>query len=161
MFGKSQKEPQRLKEDLLEVGLERHRKATKGLPVWLTEYGGWLLICLVALVVIGPLWLMRDAFDIKPMPVAPAVQLTVGEPTLAWLEGSISELRSVKVSVANSSAVDAQGVRVVAVIREQAVVLSGPQRIQSGSSAVFAGAVAITFRSGDPFRIDASCINCR
>lgn len=161
MFGKRQKEPQRLKEDLLEVGLERHRKATKGLPVWLTEYGAWLLICLLALVIFGPLWLMGGGPGAKPMPTAPVAQLIVGEPTLVWSEGSMSQLRSVKVSVANPSAVDAQEVRIVAVIREKGFILAGPGKIQSGKRAVFSGAVATTFMSGDPFRIDASCGNCR
>jgi hypothetical protein len=160
-MGKKHKEPLRLKEDTLEVGLERYRKGDRNRNSWFVVNAPWIAIGALVLVAIGPLWLMRGFFSPMPDAAAPVARLTVGAPTLVWVEGSSSQLQSVRVSVANSGAVHASGVKIVARIRGRNFVLAGPDTIDSGDGEVFSGITDTVYRSGDAIDVTASCSNCR
>ncbi len=158
-MAKKHKEPLQLKEDTLEVGLERYRKADRNRASWLLLNAPWILIGALVLIVVGPLWLMGGGSDSPPG--TPSARLKAGEPTMVWVEGSTSQLRSVRVSVANTSAVNATGVKVVALIRGKSFDLAGPDLITSGEGEVFSGPAETVFRSGDAVEIVPSCSNCR
>jgi hypothetical protein len=158
---KKQKEPLQLKEDTLEVGLDRHRRRDRDRSSWFSERAPVIFIVLFFVGVVGPFWLMRGWFDSAPPQSGPRPRLVAGEPTLVWAEGSASQLRSVRVSVVNTGSVNATGVKVWALLRGKRFSLSGPDVIDAGDGEVFSGVVDAVFRSGENAEIAATCANCQ
>jgi len=159
-MSKNKKEPLQLKQEELEVGLERYRKDKNRPPGWAFEYGPWIVIGLVAALLLLPMIFMGGGGNDSQAPTSYAV-LVPGMPMKVWAEGSTTQLRSVKVSVANSGVVAARGVVVTAIIRGREFNLPGVSVIESGRSEAFSGPVDTPFKQGDELVIKAICATCQ
>jgi hypothetical protein len=154
------KEPLQLKPDELEVGLDRYRKDKRRPPGWAFDFGPWIVVGGCVLVVVMSMLFWRRKAEQDPNVLAQSAALSVGVPMKVWAEGSTTQLKSVKVSVANTGAGAAADVVVVASLRGRQYTLSGASRIESGTSEIFAGSVEGTLKPGDEVSIVASCGNC-
>ena len=157
-----QKEPLQLKEDTLEVGLDRYRKSSKSLPAWILDRGPAAVIGGLLLIVLGPLCILKGYFGPgSEPPPGPNARLTlVSEPMKVWAEGSDKQIKSVSVQVANSGPVQAKNVSVIVAIRDKEFQLRGPTTIPSGKTESFEGEAQINMRSGDAVAVGATCSNC-
>jgi hypothetical protein len=161
MVKRDTKRPTGPTRDPMEVGLARHRKdKARELPVWMEEYGSWLIIgALVLFVVLG-----AGVFSLLagPPPLPPAAQLVVSYgPVKVWGEGAGTRLNSVSLKVRNVGAVQAEGVTVALTVPGRSFPLTGPAVLAVGAESEFAGPINVTFAANEQLSIAVQCVNCR
>ena len=152
------------KEEVLEVGLERYAKPTSRVPSWLVNYGVWIFVAIVGLIVVLPFSVFgsRSIFGgSAPTPQGPPAQLSIiSGPSKIWMEGSRSKLKSVQVKVGNRSSGDAADVEIIASVRGELFRLEGPISLPSGKVAQYAGPVEVSIGENDSVNLFLRCANC-
>ncbi|MEY4700349.1 MAG: hypothetical protein RL326_536 [Pseudomonadota bacterium] len=151
-------------EETFEVGLDRHMKQESRLPAWLVDYGIWIFVGFLFLIIVLPYSVFgsRGLFGGSvPNPQAPQAQLSiVSVPTKVWLEGSRTKLKSVQVKVGNRGQGQASAVEVLASIRGELFPLQGPTKLSSGSVAQYAGPSEISISENETIQIVLRCETC-
>lgn len=164
MAGKDNKTGPGPRREELSVGLARKAVSESTLvPRWFVEFGGWIFaggLLLGALVTLGVLK-DRNEQDRLLMKGAPASLVVIGTPLKVWEEGSGTKVKSVQVRVGNQGAHPAENVRVFVVSRSSRDLLRGPERIESGKSAVFSGDTQLVLRQDQEVQLVLECSNCR
>jgi hypothetical protein len=151
-------------EETFEVGLDRHTKQNSRLPPWLVDYGVWIFVGLVFLIIVLPF----SVFGSKglfggsvPNPHAPQAQLSVvSVPIKVWMEGSRTKLKSVQVNVGNRGRGEAAAVEVMASIRGELFPLKGPAKLSSGGVAQYVGPAEISIGENETVQIVLRCETC-
>lgn len=157
-------QPIERKEDTFEVGLERYEKRTSRVPSWLVDYGVWIVVAGLALVVILPFSVFgsRSIFGgSAPVPQGPPAQLAIlSGPIKIWMEGSRTRLKSVQVKVGNRGRGDAVAVEVMASVRGETFHLDGPAMLASGKVAQYSGPTEISIAENDAVHVFLRCATC-
>jgi hypothetical protein len=146
--------------DPMEVGLARHRKEqVKQLPLWFEEYGSWLIIILIVLLVfVGAAGL---SFVGGSPPLPPSAQLVVSYgPVKVWGEGAGTRLSSVSLKVRNIGVIQADGVAVVLTVPGRSFPLAGPATLGAGAECEFSGSINVTLSPTDQVAVGLHCGNC-
>lgn len=151
-------------EETLEVGLDRYRKPESRVPKWLVDYGLWIVLGILGLVVVLPFTVFgsRSFFGgSAPVPQGPLAQLSVvSGPMRVWVEGSQTRLKTIQVKVGNRGRGEASEVQVIASIRGQLFSLQGPGALSSGNVAQYAGPAEISITDNDVIQMILRCANC-
>jgi hypothetical protein len=144
----------------MEVGLSRHNKRkARELPVWLEEYGSWLLIA--AIVIVLSLGAILVTFFAAPPPPPPSAQLVISYgPVKVWGEGSGTRLSSVSVKVRNVASIQAEGVAIALAIPGRSFPLAGPTVLAAGVEGEFSSSINVTLAPTDQASIVMQCGNC-
>ncbi len=152
------------KEETFEVGLERHAKPRSRVPTWLVNYGVWIVVVVVGLIVVLPFSVFgsRSIFGgSAPTPAGPPAQLSIiSGPSKIWVEGSRTRLKSVQIKVGNRSTADALEVEVMASVRGELFRLDGPSSLPSGKVAQYAGPAEISISETESVHMFLRCANC-
>ncbi len=151
----------RRSEESLEVGLARHRKRRKFLPVWLEERLGWVGI--VGLIVLFglPVRLLFNISGGVPPTEQPKTRLilTFG-PAKVWKEGTASHLKSATIKVKNVGSAPALGVQTAIHVRTRDILLSGPDTLEPGAEATYSGEANVSVLEKEQIDVSFGCINC-
>jgi hypothetical protein len=151
-------------EETFEVGLDRHAKQNSRLPSWLVDYGVWIFVGFLFLIVVLPFSVFgsRGIFGGSvQLPQGPPAQLSiVSVPIKVWMEGSRTRLKSVQVKVGNRGRGEASGVEVMASIRGELFHLQGPAKLSSGSVAQYAGPSEVSIAENETIQIVLRCDTC-
>ena len=157
-------EPIERKEDTFEVGLDRYEKPRSRVPSWLVDYGVWIFVAGLALVVILPFSVFGSRSILggsAPAPQGPPAQLSiVSGPNKIWMEGSRTRLKSVQVKVGNRGLGDASGVEVTASIRGEMFHLDGPASLASAKAAQYSGPTEISIAENEAVHVFLRCASC-
>jgi len=157
-------EPIERKEDTFEVGLDRYERPRSRVPGWLVDYGVWIFVAGLALVIVLPFTVFgsKSIFGgSAPAPQGPPAQLSiVAGPSKIWMEGSRTRLKSVQVKVGNRGRGDASEVEVVVSARGESFHLDGPASLASGKVAQYSGPTEISIAENDAVHVFLRCANC-
>jgi hypothetical protein len=146
--------------DPMDVGLNRHnRKSQEQPPGWVEEYGAFIAVVGVGLLVLGGGALISPFLPGPPPPAKAQMVVTYG-PAKVWGEGTGSQLKSVSVKAQNVSATEAKGIKVSFEASVGRFPLEGPVAVPPGQEAEFKGPINVRLSAEDQGRVVVECENC-